>query len=135
MFGIQVALSRVRDDLPNLLCSQVIEQMCRDLGHSWRSRVLDPSTTLFAFLTQVLHGNTACNHLPHLLGRKFTASAYCQARARLPLAVFERLLTLFHAFLPPASEGGGRWHGHRTSHVDGTACYVGDVISPSRRDR
>lgn len=127
MFGIQVALSRVCDDLPNLLCPQAIEQICRDLGYAWRNRVLDPSTTLFAFLTQVLHGNTACSHLPHLLGRKFTASAYCQARARLPIAVFERLLTLFHAFLPPTSEGGARWHGHRTFYVDGSARYVPDT--------
>lgn len=53
MVGVQLALSRVRDDIPNLSCPRVIAQMCRDRGHLWSSRVLDPSTTLFAFLTKV----------------------------------------------------------------------------------
>jgi hypothetical protein len=29
----------------------------------------------------VLHGNTACTHLPHLTGKRFSAAAYCDARA------------------------------------------------------
>jgi hypothetical protein len=34
---------------------------------------------------QMLHGNTACSHLLHLSGLRFSAAVYCQARARLPL--------------------------------------------------
>jgi hypothetical protein len=52
------------------------------VGYQWRTRQLDPVTTVHLFLLQILHGNTACNHLPHLAAQRFTASAYCQARTR-----------------------------------------------------
>ena len=42
---------------------------CRDLGYTaWRDRVLTPVTTVQLCLLQILHGNTACRHLPHLSG-------------------------------------------------------------------
>jgi hypothetical protein len=44
---------------------------------AWRDRVLPPVTTIQLFLLQMLHGNTACSHLPHLSGLRFSASAYC----------------------------------------------------------
>jgi hypothetical protein len=38
--------------------------------------VLTPVTAMQLFLLHVLHGNTACSHLPHLSGLRFTAAAY-----------------------------------------------------------
>src|SRR5918996_3967144 len=46
---------------------------CQEAGYtSWRDRVLTPVTTLQLFLLQILHGNTACSHLPHLAGLRFS---------------------------------------------------------------
>ena len=42
-------------------------------------RLLDPVTTLYLFLMQVLHGNTAVSHVVHFGDWSFTDSAYCQA--------------------------------------------------------
>ena len=43
--------------------------VCRAMGYSrWRDRVLTPVTTMPLFLWQILHGNTACSHLPQLSG-------------------------------------------------------------------
>src|SRR4029078_225097 len=83
---------RIRDDVAVLLESESLRQLCRDNGHRWRQRLLDPVTTIHLFVLQVLHGNTACAHLPHLSGLSFTESAYCQARSRLPLAVLRAVL-------------------------------------------
>ena len=44
--------------------------------------MLRPVTTVHAFLTQVLDGNTACTELPHLTGFRFSAPAYTKARSR-----------------------------------------------------
>ena len=85
-------LGRLRQDLAACLAREAIESACRQAQHSWRKRVLDPVTTIYLFLIQVLHGNTACQHVVHFGGWTFTDSAYCQARKRLPLAVFHRLL-------------------------------------------
>ena len=89
---LMTALRQVRDDLANALEPLAVRDLCRSLGLRWRERLLDPVATIHLFLLQILHGNTACAHLPRLAGRTFTASAYCQARARLPLAGLQALL-------------------------------------------
>jgi hypothetical protein len=68
-----------------LLQPEAILAVCREIGYTtWRDRVLTPVTTMQLFRWQILHGHTACSHLPQLSGLRFTAAAYCQARARLP---------------------------------------------------
>jgi len=72
MANIPRALSQIKDDLAKLLSPHFIEQVCREGGHTWRRRLLDPVTLIHVFILQILHHNTACSHLPHLAGRKFT---------------------------------------------------------------
>ena len=79
------------------------------------------------FLFQILHGNTACRHLPHLSGCSFSASAYCQARAKLPRRVLEHLLERLGQAAQPTISAEGRWHGHRTFFVDGSGCSMPDT--------
>jgi hypothetical protein len=56
-----------------------------------------------------------------------SASASCQARRKLPLGVFERLLraVLTHLQHQPLDEG--RWLGHRTFLVDGSSFSMPDT--------
>ncbi len=56
------------------------------------SCLLTPAAIIHWFLVQILHGNTALTHVSLVAGRAFTDSAFCQARARLPLAVFQTVL-------------------------------------------
>src|SRR5881398_2315360 len=99
-------LGRLRQDLAAALSPEAIEAAARRAGHSWRKRVLDPATTIYLFLLQVLHGNTACTHVVHFGNWSFTDSAYCQARKRLPLAVFHWLLEKVAATSRAATAGG-----------------------------
>src|SRR5262245_42130390 len=95
---IAQALQRIKTDVAGFVRPEVIGRLCDTVGYTWRKRVLDPVTTLRVFLLQVLHGNTACNEMPHLLsGVSFTGAAYCVARARLPLELFEHLLARMSA--------------------------------------
>jgi hypothetical protein len=121
------ALRQIRDDLATLLEPESLRQLCRDCGHRWRERVLGPVTTIHLFVLQVLHGNTACAHLPHLAGTAFTDSAYCQARARLPLTVLQALLRRLVEACEPLTDTVGLWHGHRTWLVDGTGVSMPDT--------
>jgi hypothetical protein len=59
---------------------------------AWRDRVLMPVTTIQLFLLQILHGNTAYSHPPHLSSWRFSAAVYCQARAKLTLCLFVLLV-------------------------------------------
>src|SRR3982751_3301571 len=104
-----------------------VYDLCRELGHEWRERELDPATTVALFLQQVLHGNCPCSEVRHLPagaagGRSFPASAYSDARKRLPLSVCRAVLTdVVDAALPATRRDEHRWLGrHRVFHVDGS---------------
>jgi len=126
-------LQRLRQDVAAGLTKESIEQACRQVDHRWRRRVLDPATTIYLFLLQVLHGNTACQHVVHFGGWSFTASAYCQARKRLPLAVYQRLLETVAATSRTAAEATSRWLGHRVWLVDGSSFSMPDEPELQRR--
>jgi hypothetical protein len=88
---------------------------------------LTPAAIIHGSLIQVLHGNTALTHVSLLAGRAFSASAFCQARARLPLAVFAALLRDMIRAVIPDTEATGRWRGHRTFLVDGSSSSMPDT--------
>jgi hypothetical protein len=121
------ALREIRDDLADRLEPLALKDLCRSLGCRWRDRILDPVTTLHLFLLQILHRNTACAHLPRLTGLDFTASAYCQARSRLPLAILQALLRRLVEACQSLTDTVGSWHGHRTWLVDGTGVSMPDT--------
>ena len=121
-------LQRFTGEWAMLLQPEAILAVCREIGYTaWRDRVLTPVTTMHLFLLQILHGNTACSHLPHLSGLRFSAAAYCQARARLPLRFFALLLERFGSAVQRSALDEGRWHGHRTFFVDGSGCSMPDT--------
>ena len=87
--SVTTVLQRCKTDWAAQLQPDAIHTACQKAGYtSWRDRLLNPVITVQLFLLQILHGNTACQHLPHLSGLRFSASAYCQARAK-PRALTE----------------------------------------------
>src|ERR687891_2813903 len=119
--SVSAVLSRFKAERATQLQPEAIIGACEEVGYtSWRDRVLTPVTTIQLFLLQILHGNTACTHLPHLSGLRFSAAAYCQARARLPLRFFDLLLERFGSAVQRSALDEGRWHGHRPVLVDGS---------------
>jgi Transposase DDE domain len=120
-------LRQLRGHLAEHLTPPVIEDVCRRSGHTWRERLLDPVTTIHLFLTQILHGNTALTHLPRLSGLAFTASAYCQARAKLPLELFRCLVRRIAVRVQEIVEDAGTWLGHRVFVLDGSSFSMPDT--------
>ena len=120
-------LKRLRQDVARHLDPESIRSACRSVGHSWRNTTLDPVAILRWFVTQVLHGNTSLEHVSLLGGRLFTGSAYCQARARLPLMFFREVLRNLVQSLVPETRRQGLWRGHRTLLVDGSGFSMPDT--------
>jgi hypothetical protein len=107
---------------------EAISAACEAVGYTMgRDRLLNPVITVQLFLWQILHGHTACCHLPHLAGVYCSASAYCQARAKLPVRVLEHLLERLGQSVQSTVSEEGRWHGHRTFVVDGSGCSMPDT--------
>lgn len=125
--NISEIVRQFKADVAQALAPETIRLICGYLGHCWRDRVLDPVTTVQVFLLQILHGNTACTALSRLAGVPFTAAAYCRARARLPLALFEDLLERICDALFPELQETGRWRGHRTWTLDGSSFSMPDT--------
>lgn len=128
MASIRERLDRIKHDPSSLIDPDVVELACRVAGHRWRRRVLDPVGTLRVFAAQVARGNTAMAHLVLLAGSRFSESAYCQARARLPVAIVRAAFEGFTARAArslPASTG--LWRGHRVAIVDGTGVATPDT--------
>jgi hypothetical protein len=125
--SIPQVLRQFKADVAKAVSAETINKICGYLHYTWRDRVLDPVTTVHVFLLQILHGNTACAALPRLAGLCFTAGAYCSARMRLPLALFEDLLERVCDALFPEIQNNGRWRGHRTWHIDGSSFSMPDT--------
>jgi hypothetical protein len=125
--SILAAVRQIKANVAEHLEAAAIEALCRELGHVWRQRLLGPVMTVHAFLLQVLHGNTACEHVAHLIGESFTGDAYIQARIRLPLELFQRLLTLVGQSLRECHDEAARWCGHRVWLLDGSSCSMPDT--------
>lgn len=131
MASLLGAIARVKRDVLAALDRTAVERVCDELGHDWRDRTLDPATTVALFVQQVLHGNISCGEVRHLAGDtgRFTASAYCQARTRLPLRALQALLTaVLDAALPATRLHEHLWLGrHRVFHIDGSTFSMPDT--------
>lgn len=125
-------IHRFKNNWTRELAPEAIERACRDQGHAWRDRLLNPVRTVQLLLLQVMYGNAACQHLPHLAAMEFaamefTASAYCQARLRLPLGVLQQILERIADAFRRSELDQGRWRGHRTFLVDGSGFSMPDT--------
>jgi hypothetical protein len=124
---IDVALRQIRQDVDLHLNKSVITEACKRAGHVWRECLLTPFAIVHWFLLQVASGNTALTHISLLAGRAFTAEAYCQARARLPLVVFQAVLRSLIKGLIPLTDETSLWRGHRTFLLDGSSFSMPDT--------
>jgi hypothetical protein len=127
MLTIPQALRRIKGNLAQHVPETLIRQHCDELGFPYRQRTLTPLVTTYLFLRQILEGNVAAAQLRHLAGLDFTDSAYCQARARLPVALFHRLRRAVTGRCLAGAGAGGRGRGHRVWLIDGSSFSMPDT--------
>jgi len=84
--------------LQPFLSDTEIETICRQLGHVWRSRLLPPGVTVRSMVYRSLHADHSIQAAVTDLAAGGdrpeaapSASAWCQARSRLPAALLTRL--------------------------------------------
>lgn len=124
---LQAALEKIQHELAQVLDGTVITTACRELGYRFRTRLLDPITTIHLFVLQILRGNVAMARLKDFTQRVFTEAAYCKARMRLPLAVLQSLLRRVGQAVQTTVDHASRWHGQRTFLLDGSSFSMPDT--------
>lgn len=107
--------------------------------YPWRDRIWNPVITFWTFLVQVLHPDCSCREaVADVLAEQAglsagrispDASAYCQARKRLPLSVFVAALRKVGRCLQDKAGEAFLWHGRRVRLVDGSSCSMADTPS------
>ena len=85
--------------LGEFLSDEEIETICRQLGHQWRSRRLPPGATVRSAIYRSLHSDQSIQAVVADLGAGDdrpdavpSASAWCQARSRLPARLWPKLI-------------------------------------------
>jgi Transposase DDE domain len=131
MVSMTTALARIKGQIADAVPQELIRRLAREVGHRWRDRELGPIITTHLFLQQVLHGNVAVGELRRLSGSAFTDAAYCQARARLPRALLERLQQAVTDTLLRDSDVRPTelWQGHRLFLLDGSGFSMPDTAA------
>lgn len=127
MHSITDVIKHFKQNWTEELSETAIAEACREAGMTWRETLLNPVMTIQIFFVQILHGNTAIEHLSHLTDLSFTASAYCQARMRVQLEVLCTLLQRCVGKLQQETFETARWLGHRVFHVDGSSFSMSDT--------
>ena len=127
MHSITDIIGQFKQNWTEELSEASITLACRDAKMTWHDSTLNPIATIQIFFLQILHGNTACEHLSHLTGMSFTAAAYCKARMRVKLEVLCTLLSRSVGQLHQYAFDSARWLGHRVFHVDGFSFSMPDT--------
>lgn len=120
-------LRQFRQDPARHIEPESIHAACRSVGHVWRNCLLNPVAVVHWFVIQITLGNTSLKHITLLGGRRFSDAAYCLARARLPLAVFQAVLRNMVKALVPDTQADGLWRGHRVVLTDGSGFSMPDT--------
>lgn len=91
MVNVSAALAQVKEHVGQCLPEEHICQICRDIGHRWRKRQLDPPISVHLIVLQLL-AKVSLRGLRHVAALSVSATAICKAKKRLPLQLFLKLI-------------------------------------------
>ena len=132
--------------LRDLLSAKDILAAAIEAQYPWRNRVWNPVMTVWTFLVQVLHPDAPCREAVAAVLAEEAAehggfeaktgrgsrispdpSAYCQARRRVPLAVFKAAFSKVGHRLQEKVQDSYRWCGRRIWIADGSTVSMPDT--------
>lgn len=128
----QKIVANTLNTIQSLLPQSKIEQVCAQVQYTWRDCILSPAVTVLHMLLaaiwpeesfnasgQVQWAAVASRH-PEVAGQSPSRGSVAKARARLPLAVWEKLFACVSQTAQAWGEAFAYWRGHRVVLLDGT---------------
>jgi hypothetical protein len=106
-------------------------------GFDYRDRVFGPVTTIWGFLSQVLHEDQSCrNAVSRIIAHRAASglkvcspntASYCNARARIPNGVLRHLAKGTAQQLQAGLPDGWKWNGRNVFIADGSHVWMPDT--------
>jgi len=130
----QVTFNAIRTILPD----EAIVRACREIGYLYRERKITPVLTVLHMLLAAIWPEDSfqaswsvmwesfVGHFPQVQGQCPSRSSVADARARLPIGVWQRLFAWVRQKAEAQSDGFDCWRGHRVVLVDGTCVSMAD---------
>ncbi len=124
--------------IQQLLPPDKIAQVCREIGYTWRDRLLPPGVMVLHLILAALWPEESFNagwqvqwaaatsQHPELAGQSPSRGTVSKARQRLPLALWEKLFAYVSATAQAWGEAFASWRGHRVVLLDGTCVSMAD---------
>ncbi len=122
----------------NVLPDEAIVGACREIGYTYRERKITPILTVLHLLLaaiwpeESLHASWCVmwenfvSHFPKMQGRCPSRGRVAEARARLPMGLWQRVFTWVQQKAQEQSDAFDRWKGHRVVLADGTCVSMAD---------
>lgn len=114
-----------------------VNQVCRDLEHTFRKRIYSPVVTLWMFLGQTLSPDHSCRdavvrlnawRVEHAKPKAdANTTAYCEARKRLPEAVVAEICRRSGRRCQETAASNWQWKGRNVKLTDGTTMTMPDT--------
>ncbi len=124
---IEQVVMQFKDNVGQAFQPGAVIALCRSIGHAWRERHLGPVATLQGFFAAAATWQHVMQPCAPGFGEGVTAEAYGQARSRLPLEFFQRLLEEVCSRLKGTIDTASSWLGHRAWGIDGSSCSMPDT--------
>jgi len=115
-----------------------IAQVCKEIGYTWRDRLLPPAVMVLHMILAALWPEESFNagwqvqwaavtsRCPELAGQSPSRGTVSKARKRLPLALWEKLFAYVSETAQAWGEAFVSWRGHRVVLLDGTCVSMPD---------
>ncbi len=121
--------------LAEFLSDREIETICRQLGHTWRNRIFPPGTTVRSLVYRSLHPKRSIGSILADLvadtdwcASPPAAASWCEARDRLPEAIWGRLLDRSVRRLVELAGACGTYAGRPVYLIDGSTVSMPDEL-------
>lgn len=121
----------------DILTSEEIESVIAKTGHTFRRRTFDPTTTVWAFLSQTFDADQSCRAIVSRIAAHRAAhgepqissrtGGYVRSRQRLSEGVFRELAQNVARRQEKQCPQHWRWHNRRVVFVDGSSLFMPDT--------
>jgi len=137
MKRIEELISKDQIRLHDVFSDEEVRCLCNELGIKFRDRCFTPAATLGLFVSQVLSRADACSTVVAKFNRERKrqnlppvcedASAYCKARAKIPVELVDRLCTQVAQKTHDKTPHCWKWKGLNVYLVDGLVLRASDT--------